>query len=139
MEIRKLKSPKKPVLLKISPDLNTHQLDETLGIIKKTGLDGIVATNTTISRDNLITDKKTVDNIGNGGLSGRPITEKSTEMIRYIREKAGNNLPIIGVGGIMSEQDALDKIEAGADLVQIYTGFIYEGPGLVKRIIRKIG
>ncbi len=138
MQIRASKVNKKPVLLKISPDLNLKQVDETLKIIEKTRIDGIVATNTTITRENLVTEKERVRNIGSGGLSGQPITEKSTEMIRYIRKKAGEQLPIIGVGGIMSEKDAIDKLKAGADLVQIYTGFIYEGPGLVKRILREI-
>jgi len=138
IRIRAGKSAKKPVLLKISPDLNTRQIDETLKIIKKTGIDGIVATNTTISRENLSTDPDKVLEIGNGGLSGKPITDRSTELIDYIRKTAGRDLPIIGVGGIMSEKDALDKIKAGADLIQLYTGFIYEGPGLVKRILKKL-
>lgn len=138
MEIRASKTVKKPVLLKISPDLNFKQIDETLKIIYDTGIDGIVATNTTISRDHLQTPRSRISEIGQGGLSGKPIRERSTEIIRYIRKKAGNNLPIIGVGGIMSEKDALDKIKAGADLVQVYTGFIYEGPGLVRRINKAI-
>ena len=132
--IRAQKSPQKPVLLKISPDLNEQQIDETLKIMKKTGVDGIVATNTTVSRTGLKTSDQKILEIGKGGLSGRPITQRSTEIIKYIRQKAGKDLPIIGVGGIMSPEDAREKIEAGADLVQVYTGFVYEGPGLVRRI-----
>ncbi|MCF8381098.1 MAG: quinone-dependent dihydroorotate dehydrogenase [Bacteroidales bacterium] len=137
--LRASKSLKKPILLKISPDLNFQQVDETLEIVKSTGIDGIVATNTTISRDNLKTPSEKVADIGNGGLSGLPIRDRSTEMIRYIREKAGKDFPIIGVGGIMSVQDAREKIDAGADLLQIYTGFIYEGPGFVKRLVGGAG
>jgi dihydroorotate dehydrogenase len=136
--IRDEKSVIKPVLLKISPDLNFRQIDETLKIINDTGIDGIVATNTTITRDNLQTNNDRVREIGQGGLSGKPLRDRSTEIIRYIREKAGTSLPIIGVGGIMSEKDALEKINAGANLVQVYTGFIYEGPGIVKRINKAI-
>jgi len=138
IQLRALKSTQKPVLLKISPDLNYKQVDETLKIIEKTRIDGIVATNTSIQRNNLVTDQEKVRKIGNGGLSGRPISERSTEMIRYIRKKAGKELPIIGVGGIMTEGDAMEKISAGADLIQVYTGFIYEGPVLIKRILRKM-
>lgn len=134
--LRASKPFKKPILLKISPDLNYQQVDETLEIVKSTGIDGIVATNTTISRKNLAASSEKIQKIGKGGLSGQPIRDRSTEMIRYIREKAGKDLPIIGVGGIMSVQDAREKIDAGADLIQIYTGFIYEGPGFVKRLIR---
>ena len=138
MQLRSLKTQNKPVLLKISPDLNFRQIDETLAIVKKTGLDGIVAVNTTISRENLITPAVQVMEAGTGGLSGKPLTSRSTEVIRYIREKAGSSLPVIGVGGIMSEKDAMEKFEAGADLLQVYTGFIYEGPGIVKRILRSL-
>ena len=99
-----------------------------------TQIEGIIASNTSVSRDGPKTSKSKLDVIGNGGLSGQPIKAKSTEVIRYLSEKSQKAFPIIGVGGIHSEQDALDKIEAGADLVQIYTGFVYEGPALVKRI-----
>ena len=136
---RALKELKKPILLKISPDLNFNQIDETLEIVKSCKIDGIVATNTTISRENLKTDPSRIQEIGNGGLSGFPVRDRSTEIIRYIREKAGKELPIIGVGGIMSVQDAKDKLEAGANLVQIYTGFIYEGPGFVKKLVKGLG
>ncbi len=139
VDLRASKSFKRPILLKVSPDLNFQQVDETLEIVKSTGIDGIVATNTTISRENLITSSEKVQKIGKGGLSGLPIRDRSTEMIRYIREKAGKDLPIIGVGGIMSVQDAQEKIDAGADLIQIYTGFIYEGSGFVRKLIRGLG
>ncbi len=124
----------KPVFLKISPDLNLKQVDETLNIVEKTKIDGLVVSNTTVSREGLKTDNEEVHKIGNGGLSGVPIRDRSTEMIRYISQKTNKKLPIIGVGGILSAKDALEKLDAGASLIQIYTGFIYSGPGLVKRI-----
>jgi dihydroorotate dehydrogenase len=124
----------KPVLLKIAPDLNVGQLDDIVEILKATRIDGIIATNTTISREGLSTFASEVQEIGNGGLSGQPLGKKSTEVIRYLREKLGSGFPIIGVGGIMTAEDALEKLKAGADLIQIYTGFIYEGPGFVKEI-----
>ena len=136
--LRAQKGPKKPILLKISPDLNFQQIDETIDIIVKLGIDGIVATNTTKTRNGLVTDENKVKSIGNGGLSGAPLGDRSTELIRYIKTKTNGKMPIIGVGGIMSVEDALEKIEAGADLIQIYTGFIYEGPGFVKRINREL-
>ena len=138
VDIRETKQVRKPVLLKISPDLNWKQIDESLLIIRETGLDGIVATNTTIRRDHLETPGKRINQIGRGGLSGSPLRDRSTEVIRYIRRKTGPGFPIIGVGGIMTVQDALDKIDAGADLLQIYTGFIYEGPCFVRRILRRL-
>lgn len=128
----------KPVLLKIAPDLTEGQLNDIVEILKATKTDGIIATNTTISRSNLQTEKSEVDAIGAGGLSGKPVAVRSTEVISYLRKHLGPGFPIIGVGGIMSEQDALDKLNAGADLVQIYTGFIYEGPGFVKRILKRL-
>lgn len=128
----------KPVLLKIAPDLSTDQLNDVVEILKDTHTDGVIATNTTVSREGLKTDRATLDQIANGGLSGKPLSARSTEVIRYLREKLGKNYPIIGVGGIMSPQDAIEKIEAGADLVQLYTGFVYEGPGIVKKINRAI-
>ena len=133
-KINSTKPKKKPILIKISPDLNRDQLDETIDFILSENLDGIIATNTTTSRDNLKTNKSKIEEIGNGGLSGEPLKNKSTEVIRYISMKTNGNLPIIGVGGIMNPKDALDKIEAGADLIQLYTGFIYEGPSIVKKI-----
>ncbi len=124
----------KPVLLKISPDLNDNQLDDTIEIVIETGIDGIVATNTTTSREGLETPVEKLQEIGDGGLSGKPLSKRSTEIIKYIANKTDNKLPIIGVGGIMTPEDAIEKLEAGASLIQVYTGFIYEGPGFVKRI-----
>ncbi len=133
-EINHTKIHPKPVLLKVSPDLNYKQLDEVIEIVRLTGIDGVVATNTTISRQNLITDQARIKKIANGGLSGKPISERSTEVIRYLAEKSGKAFPIIGVGGIFTPEDALEKLNAGADLVQVYTGFIYEGPFIAKKI-----
>jgi dihydroorotate dehydrogenase len=124
----------KPILLKIAPDLNQLQLDEIIGLIAKTEIAGVIACNTSVSRAGLQTPKAIVESIGNGGLSGQPIKSKSTEVIRYLSKNSKNAFAIIGVGGIHSAEDALEKIQAGADLVQIYTGFVYEGPSLVKRI-----
>ena len=124
----------KPILLKIAPDLNDTQLDEIIELVSLTKLDGVIASNTSLSRTHLKTATPTLEAIGNGGVSGQPIKEKSTQVIKYLADKSKKAFPIIGVGGIHSAQDALEKIEAGADLVQIYTGFIYEGPSLVKRI-----
>ncbi len=124
----------KPVLLKIAPDLTNGQLDDIVEILRDTGTDGVIATNTTISREGLTTPPATVSAIGAGGLSGLPVRQRSTEVIRYLREKLGKDFPIIGVGGIMTPVDAVEKLTAGADLIQVYTGFVYEGPGFVKRI-----
>ena len=132
------KEKQKPILLKIAPDLTNEQLDDIVEIIQTTKIDGIIATNTTVQRDNLKTDWKKVNDIGAGGLSGEPLTERSTEVIRYIFVKSRGQIPIIGVGGITSPKDALEKIKAGATLVQIYTGFIYEGPALIKKINKAI-
>jgi dihydroorotate dehydrogenase len=128
----------KPVLLKIAPDLNESQLNDVVEILLETKTDGVIATNTTISRDGLTTSPEEIKAIGNGGLSGKPLTQRATEVISFLRSKLGAHYPIIGVGGIMSARDAVEKLNAGADLVQIYTGFIYEGPGLVKAISKKI-
>ncbi len=138
IRIREDQSISKPIFLKISPDLNLKQVDETLVVVDKTGIDGLVVANTTVSRENLASEKKIIDRIGNGGLSGVPIRTRSTEMIKYISEKTDKKLPIIGVGGIFTADDALEKLDAGASLVQIYTGFIYSGPKLIKRINRAI-
>ncbi len=132
--LRKGQSVYRPILLKISPDLNDNQLDQVIDIHFKIGIDGIVATNTTIQRNYLETDIRKVNKIGNGGLSGQPLTNRSTEVIRYITKKSDGKIPVIGVGGIMTVQDAIEKIKAGATLIQVYTGFIYEGPGFVKKI-----
>ena len=138
MELRKMKKQKKPVLLKISPDLNTKQLDETLEIVDRLKIDGLVATNTTVSREGLITPAEQVQAMGKGGMSGAPLSARSLEVVRYVHEKSKGKLPIIAVGGIMSVQDALNMLDAGASLIQLYTGFIYEGPGLARRINRAI-
>ena len=129
-----LEPTQKPILLKIAPDLNNNQLDEIIEIVAETKIDGIIASNTSTSRSGLKASKKQLQEIGNGGLSGLPIKEKSTRVIKYLKDTSNKAFPIIGVGGIHSAEDALEKIEAGADLVQIYTGFIYEGPGLIKQI-----
>lgn len=128
----------KPILLKIAPDLTNEQLDDIIEIVTVVNIDGVIATNTTISRENLKTDRKTLDAIGAGGLSGKPVGKRSTEVIRYLSEKSGKAFPIIGVGGIHNVADALEKLDAGADLLQLYTGFIYEGPKLLKRINKAI-
>lgn len=128
----------KPILLKIAPDLNQNQLDEIVELVIDTKLDGVIASNTSTDRSGLKASKERLETIGNGGLSGQPIKEKSTQVIKYLSEKSKKTFPIIGVGGIHSAEDALEKIEAGADLVQIYTGFIYEGPSLVKQINKAI-
>jgi dihydroorotate dehydrogenase len=137
-ERRQTKDKKKPILLKISPDLNTKQIDDVIELYYENLIDGIVATNTSITRDNLNESQDSMKRIGNGGLSGAPLTKKSTEIIRYISTKSDSKIPIIGVGGINSVNDAIDKIEAGATLLQIYTGFIYNGPGFVKKINKAI-
>jgi dihydroorotate dehydrogenase len=124
----------KPILLKIAPDLSNSQLDDILEIVEKTQTAGIIATNTTIQREGLHTSAEALATIGAGGLSGRPLRQRATEVIRYLSERSGGQLPIIGVGGIHSAADALEKIAAGATLIQLYTGFIYEGPALVKQI-----
>ncbi len=129
---------RKPILLKIAPDLSHSQLDDIIDIVAITKIDGVIATNTTIDRSNLCTPTKELEQVGAGGLSGIPLKNRSTEVIRYLSLKSNKAFPIIGVGGIHSEADALEKLEAGADLLQLYTGFIYEGPGLVKRINKAV-
>jgi dihydroorotate dehydrogenase len=124
----------KPILLKIAPDLNDIQLDEIIALIAETNLDGVIASNTSVDRSNLKASEVRLAEIGNGGVSGQPVKEKSTKVIKYLADKSNKAFPIIGVGGVHSAQDALDKLHAGADLVQIYTGFIYEGPSLIKKI-----
>ena len=125
----------RPILLKIAPDLNNEQLDDIIEIVKESGIAGVIATNTTISREGLKSPKNQNET---GGLSGKPLTNRSTEVIRYLSEKSEKAFPIIGVGGIHSAKDALEKLEAGASLIQLYTGFIYEGPGLVKEICKEL-
>ena len=129
---------RKPILLKIAPDLTNEQLDDIITIVADTKIDGVIATNTTINRSGLKTDKNKVDAIGNGGLSGKPVGLRSTQVIKYLADKSNRAFPIIGVGGIHSAEDALEKLDAGATLLQVYTGFIYEGPSLVKRINKAI-
>lgn len=125
------KSPPKPILLKIAPDLTEAQLDDIVEIVQTTGIAGVIATNTTISREHL---QETTEKIGAGGLSGKPLKQRSTEVIRYLYKQSNGQLTIIGVGGITTAEDAIEKLEAGASLIQIYTGLIFEGPMLVKRI-----
>ncbi len=126
----------KPILLKIAPDLSDAQLDDVCAVVKESGIAGVIATNTTISREALTTPKADVDAMGMGGVSGAPVRKRSTEVVRYLRERLPKPLVIIGVGGIDSTEAALEKLDAGADVVQVYTGLIYEGPSLIKRINR---
>lgn len=135
LQIRNAAKPKqRPILLKIAPDLTDEQLLDIIEIVKTTGIAGVIATNTTLSRTHL----KSENQKETGGLSGKPLRNRSTEVIRFLSEKSGNAFPIIGVGGIHSPEDAVEKLHAGASLIQVYTGFIYEGPGLVKRINRHL-
>lgn len=133
-KLNSAKTSRKPILLKIAPDLTNEQLDDIIEIVEDVSLDGIIATNTTISREGLNTSNERIESIGAGGLSGKPVKSRSTEVIKYLSTKSNKAFPIIGVGGIHSAEDALEKIDAGADLVQLYTGFIYEGPKIVKDI-----
>ena len=128
------KPTQKPILLKIAPDLTDSQLLDIIEIVQQTKIDGVIATNTTISREGLQSENKDET----GGLSGKPLTSRSKEVIRFLAEKSNRSFPIIGVGGIHSAKDALEKLEAGASLVQLYTGFIYEGPQLIKDINQAI-
>lgn len=128
----------KPILLKIAPDLSDSQLDDIVDIVETTQIAGVIATNTTISRDHLRTSKAQVDAFGAGGVSGQPVKDRSTYVIRYLHQKANGKFPIIGVGGIANAQDAIEKLDAGASLIQIYTGFVYEGPGLPAAINRSL-
>ena len=137
-EQRRQKAVYKPILLKISPDLNFQQIDESLVIIERYGIDGIVAANTSTTRNGLKTSEERIKEIANGGLSGQPLRDRSVEIIRYIRQKTGGKLPIIGVGGTMSPDDAIAKLEAGATLVQVFTGFIYYGPKLAKDVNKAV-
>lgn len=124
----------RPILLKIAPDLTNEQLDDIADIVKQTGIAGIIATNTTISREGLTSANRSET----GGLSGKPLTKRSTEVIAYLHQISNGSFPIIGVGGIHSADDAVEKINAGASLVQLYTGFIYEGPALIGRILKRL-
>jgi dihydroorotate dehydrogenase len=124
----------KPILLKIAPDLTNGQLDDIIRIVAESGIAGVIATNTTIERAPLISSAADIAACGAGGLSGKPLRERSTEVIRYLKQQSGNAFPVIGVGGIHTAQDAIEKLNAGADLVQVYTGFVYEGPGVARAI-----
>jgi dihydroorotate dehydrogenase len=132
--LNKRQDHRKPLLLKISPDLTQNEINDILSLAIEIKLDGLVVANTSIKRDQLKTPGKVLDSIGNGGLSGLPLKDKATELIRYISEKTNNQIPIIASGGIFAGDDAKEKIEAGAVLVQVWTGFIYEGPAIVKNI-----
>jgi dihydroorotate dehydrogenase len=138
VEARKSKAISKPILLKIAPDMNDSQLDDVVEIVLETGIDGIIATNTTISRDGLNSRSYEIKACGDGGLSGWPLKARATRIVKMVRERLTPDHLIIGCGGIETAEDAIEKLEAGADLVQIYTGFIYEGPALVKRINQAI-
>ena len=126
----------RPILLKVSPDLAKEQLDDIIDYCLRSGIDGLVAGNTTRSRDGLTISQEKIEKIGNGGMSGAPVHKKNLALVKYIHDKTEGKLPIIGVGGIMSGEDAKAMIDAGASLVEIYSGFIYEGPALIKRIIK---
>ena len=128
----------KPILLKIAPDLTDSQLDDIIAIVAEVKIEGIIAANTTIDRSMLKSDKAEVDAIGAGGLSGKPVRARSTEVIAYLHQKSNGAFPIIGVGGIYTAEDAIEKMKAGASLVQVYSGFIYEGPSMVKKICKGI-
>lgn len=128
----------KPIFLKIAPDLTNEQLDDIVAIVRDTKIAGVIATNTTIERGGLKTDKKLVEQIGAGGVSGKPLSSRSTEVIAYLYQQGQGDFPIIGVGGIYSAEDAIEKLKAGASLVQLYSGFIYKGPRLVKQINKAI-
>jgi dihydroorotate dehydrogenase len=124
----------KPILVKISPDLSFEQIDDTLYIIREIGIDGVVATNTSTSRENLKTTDSEIEEIGPGGLSGQPLSKRVLEIVRYICEQTSGKLPVIAVGGIMTVNDAINMFDAGASLIQLYTGYIYQGPAFVKKI-----
>ena len=139
LDLRMLYDTYKPILLKVSPDLAHQQLDDIIDYCLRSGIDGIVAGNTTRSRDGLESiSQERIEEIGNGGMSGAPVHKKNLALVKYIHEKSEGRLPIIGVGGIMSPEDAQAMLDAGASLVEIYSGFIFEGPGLVKRIIKHL-
>ena len=137
-KVNNSKPTRKPILLKIAPDLTDEQLNDIIEIVAESKIDGVIATNTTIVREPLKTSATEIQAIGAGGLSGLPLGKRSTAVIRYLKQKSGNAFPVIGVGGVHSAEDALEKIEAGADLIQLYTGFIYEGPGLAKNICQRL-
>lgn len=127
----------KPVFLKIAPDLSSPQLDEIIEIVQQAGITGVVATNTTITREGLSESREMIDAIGAGGLSGKPVLEKAVPIVRYLKEKSNGQLVVIGVGGIHDAASAEKHLAAGADLIQLYTGLIYTGPAVVKKILKK--
>lgn len=133
------KARSRPILLKIAPDLSQEEINDVIDLALEIKLDGIVASNTTISRENLATDAEKIKSMGAGGLSGAPVRKRSTEVVRYIAERTGGQVPIIASGGIFSPEDAQEKLQAGASLVQVWTGFIYEGPSIVKKIALSLG
>lgn len=133
-ELNNGKAQPKPILLKIAPDLTNAQLDEICSLSIQMQLSGLVATNTTISREGLLTDRREVEAIGAGGLSGKPVRERSTAVLRYLRQHTDGKMPLIGSGGVFTAADAKEKMEAGASLVQVWTGFVYEGPTIVQKI-----
>ncbi len=128
----------RPTLLKIAPDLGPEQLDDIVDIVVESGIQGVIATNTTISREGLEEPALRLEKIGNGGLSGKPVQSRATEVVSYLCEKAAERFDVIGVGGIHDGPSAIEKLDAGASLVQVYSGFIFEGPSLVKRIVKAI-
>ncbi len=137
-QIQKINHKKIPILIKISPDITEKEIDDIITVVKEQKIAGIIATNTTISRDKLKTSQEKIHSIGMGGISGYPLKDRSTAIIKYISQKTANTIPIIASGGIMSAKDAIEKIEAGASLIQVYTGMIYKGPGLIKAINKAI-
>ncbi len=138
INVRHYRDEYKPILLKLSSDLDKKHIDEILDLARSKGIDGIVAVNTTTTREGLLTPAEEVEAIGKGGLSGSPLTQRAIEMVGYIHEKTAGNLPIIGVGGIMTPDDAVNMLKAGASLIQVYTGFIYNGPGFVKQVLKRL-
>lgn len=132
------KAQSKPILLKIAPDLTQEQIDDVIDLALEIKLDGLVATNTTIHREHLVTDREKIKKIGAGGLSGQPLKQRSTEIVKYICQRTKGEIPVIASGGIFSGKDAKEKMDAGAELVQVWTGFIYEGPGIVKQICKSL-
>ena len=138
LTLRRYSDDYRPILFKVSPDISKEQLDEIIDLVLISGIDGIVATNTTRSREGLKTDKERIDFIGEGGLSGAPLYQRSLEVVKYIHQRTEGNLPIIAVGGISTPEQAYEMLEAGASLIQIYTGFIYNGPATVKRMLKYI-
>jgi dihydroorotate dehydrogenase len=138
VNVRHYRDEYKPILLKISPDLNTAQLDDIIDLVREKGIDGIMAVNTTVTREALHTPADRVDALGKGGMSGAPLTAKAIERVRYIYAKTEGQVPIIGVGGIMTPDDAVNMLAAGASLIQVYTGLIYNGPSFVKKILKRL-